>query len=232
MEAINKTKKELIRQAKQEAADLLQQSNSLIENTIRKIKESKAEKETTREARQELEAFKQHLTPTTSKKTKPKKEPATQPLQVGDSVSIKGKSMVGTILELQSKNVLVAIGLLKTTVSLDKIEKVSHNQLKKQGLAKPTASADSESVRHAKLHFKHDIDLRGMRAEEALQAVMYFLDDAIMVGAGTIRILHGTGTGALRQVVRQYLSTAPGVRHFRDEHVQFGGAGITVVELE
>ena len=82
-----------------------------------------------------------------------------------------------------------------------------------------------------KLGFKQDIDVRGMRGDEALQAVTYFIDDAILVGMGRVRILHGTGTGILRTLIRQYLDTVPGVRHFADEHVQFGGAGITVVDL-
>ena len=82
-----------------------------------------------------------------------------------------------------------------------------------------------------KLHFKQEIDVRGMRGDEALQAVTYFIDDAIQVGAARVRILHGTGTGILRQLIRDYLKSVPGVRHFQDEHVQFGGAGIPVVEL-
>ena len=83
-----------------------------------------------------------------------------------------------------------------------------------------------------KLNFKQEIDVRGMRGDEALQAVTYFVDDAIQVGATRIRILHGTGTGILRQLIRDYLHTVPGVRQYHDERVQFGGAGITVVELE
>ena len=83
-----------------------------------------------------------------------------------------------------------------------------------------------------KLHFKQDIDVRGMRGDEALQAVTYFIDDAILVGVPRVRILHGTGTGILRTLIRQYLQTVPGVRNFADEHVQFGGAGITVVDLQ
>ena len=83
-----------------------------------------------------------------------------------------------------------------------------------------------------KLNFKQEIDVRGMRGDEALQAVTYFIDDAILVGVARVRILHGTGTGILRQLIRDYLHSVPGVRHFQDEHVQFGGAGITVVELE
>ena len=87
-------------------------------------------------------------------------------------------------------------------------------------------------VREKHLNFHQDIDVRGMRGEEALQAVMHFIDDAILVSAGRVRILHGTGTGALRQLIRQYLSTVSGVASVHDEHVQFGGAGITVVELD
>ena len=82
-----------------------------------------------------------------------------------------------------------------------------------------------------KLNFKHEIDVRGMRGDEAIQAVTYFIDDAILVGARNVRILHGTGSGILRTLIRQYLATVPGVSSFHDEHVQFGGAGITVVNI-
>ncbi|WP_455783153.1 Smr/MutS family protein, partial [Coprobacter fastidiosus] len=90
----------------------------------------------------------------------------------------------------------------------------------------------ADDMREKKLNFKQDIDIRGLRGDEAIQAVTYFIDDAILVGCSKVRILHGTGTGILRQLVRQYLRTVPGVKHFQDEHVQFGGAGITVVDLE
>lgn len=238
MDNINRTKKEIVSKAKQDAADLLKQSNSLIENTIRKIKEAQADKETTRKVRQELEEYKQQISdspkPKAAKskpvKNKPQIKNTERELAVGDTICLKGQSMNGTILEIQGKNALVAIGALKSNVPLERLEYVSRTQLKKQTSA--TGARTSDEVRQRKLSFKHDIDLRGMRADEALQAVMYFIDDAIMVGAGTVRILHGTGTGALRQVIRQYLSTVSGVASFHDEHVQFGGAGITVVELE
>jgi DNA mismatch repair protein MutS2 len=86
-------------------------------------------------------------------------------------------------------------------------------------------------IDHRKLNFKQDIDVRGMRGDEAINAITYFIDDAILVGVSRVRILHGTGTGILRQLIRQYLGTIPNVTHYRDEHVQFGGAGITVVDL-
>ncbi|MDE6310126.1 MAG: Smr/MutS family protein, partial [Muribaculaceae bacterium] len=92
-------------------------------------------------------------------------------------------------------------------------------------------SATTDMMRDRQLHFKQDIDVRGMRADEAIQAITYFIDDALQFSAKRVRILHGTGTGVLRQVIRQYLDTVPGVQGYRDEHVQFGGAGITVVDL-
>ena len=95
------------------------------------------------------------------------------------------------------------------------------------------ASKDTRNViDNRKLNFKQDIDVRGMRADEALQAITYFIDDAIQFSAQRVRILHGTGTGALKVAIREYLHTVNGVKSFRDEHVQFGGAGITVVDLE
>ncbi|MBR5210800.1 MAG: Smr/MutS family protein, partial [Paludibacteraceae bacterium] len=90
---------------------------------------------------------------------------------------------------------------------------------------------NSDIVHERSRNFKQQIDVRGMRADEAIQAVSYYIEDAIMLDAGTVRILHGTGTGVLRQVIREYLKTVPQVKSFRDEHVDFGGAGITVVEV-
>ena len=233
MNSIHKTRKELINQAKKEAMDLLQQSNAVIENTIRKIKESQADKENTKAARQDLEAFKEKIAPAHPQKVKKQKvQNVLDTLKVGDSVTIKGQSMIGHVLDIQGKKLTVAMGQLKTTLSISEVEKISNNQMRKQGKMIPSSRAGSDEIRRTKLSFKQDIDLRGMRADEAVQAVMYFIDDAVMVGAGTVRILHGTGTGALRQAIRQYLSTVASVKSFRDEHIQLGGVGITVVELD
>ena len=113
-------------------------------------------------------------------------------------------------------------------MELEKLEQVSKNQLKKESRASNTR----DLLHERKLNFRQDIDVRGMRGDEALQAVMYYIDDAIQLNVSRVRILHGTGTGALRQIIRDYLRTVPGVAHFQDEHVQFGGAGITVIDLE
>ena len=152
---------------------------------------------------------------------------------VGDAVRLKGQASAGVVMELQGKQAVVAFGMLKSTVKLEQLEKVSKGQIKKETPKSTFISARTvDDMHEKKIHFKQEIDIRGMRGDEALQAVTYFIDDAIQVGASKVRILHGTGTGALRQLVREYLRTVPGVRHFEDEHVQFGGAGITVVELE
>jgi DNA mismatch repair protein MutS2 len=254
MEAINKQRKEIVQKAKSEAQSLLTETNARIENTIRQIKEAQAEKEKTRELRKDLDEFrgeldtdilpeKKNLQPKKDLqklKLKPKKDKAKNTVtddalhfRVGSTVRLKDQTATGTIIEMQDKQAIIAFGQLKSTVKLSKLEPVSNNQLKKEKHRfEVLAQTANDEVRQRKLNFKSEIDVRGMRGDEALQAVTYFVDDAVMVGVASIRILHGTGTGALRQLIRQYLGTVHGVRSYRDEHVQFGGAGITVVELE
>ncbi|MGL5894156.1 MAG: Smr/MutS family protein, partial [Bacteroidales bacterium] len=156
---------------------------------------------------------------------------AEAPLVVGDTVRIKGQTTVGEILEIQAKQCVVAFGLIKTSVKIDRIERVGKRQAKKEQQKVIISSQTSNDIRDRQLHFQQELDVRGMRADEALQAVAYYIDDALLCAGNSVRILHGTGTGALRQVIRQYLATVPGIKHFRDEHVQFGGAGITVIEF-
>ena len=256
LSAIHSQRKEILSQAKTEASRILSEANARIENTIREIKEAEAEKERTRQARQSLESFKVSVAEEKEpedkiarkiaqlkerKERKDKKKNSAAEKEVfrketiapGDQVRLKGQVSAGTVLEVQEKQAVVAFGMIKSTVKLDQLEKVSKSQLKKE-IAKSTfvSVQTADSMREKKLNFKTEIDVRGMRGDEALQAVMYFIDDAILVGAGQVRILHGTGTGALRQIIRDYLAAVSGVKSFRDEHVQFGGAGITVVELE
>jgi DNA mismatch repair protein MutS2 len=158
--------------------------------------------------------------------------PQVAPITEGCPVRIKGQSSVGEVLEINGKNAVVAFGSIKTTVKLERLER-SNATPQKQEPAKSTfvSNQTQDSMYEKKLNFKQDIDVRGMRGDEALQAVTYFVDDAILFGMSRVRILHGTGTGILRTLIRQYLQTVPGIRHFADEHVQFGGAGITVVDL-
>jgi DNA mismatch repair protein MutS2 len=252
---VEKQRKELISQAKEEAQRILSEANAKIENTIRAIKEAQAEKEKTKEIRQDLMRFKEELENVKipgddkiaqkieklkekqqrkqPKAAKAEKQPKEQPLAIGDNVRIKGQAPIGELIDIQGKNGVIAFGMIKSTIKLGSLEKVSRNQVKRESRINTFISQDTGSrIRDKKLNFKQEIDVRGMRADEALQAVMYFIDDAIQVGAGRVRILHGTGTGALRQVIRDYLKGISGISHFGDEHVQLGGSGITVVDLE
>ena len=135
---------------------------------------------------------------------------------------------------MNDKNAVVIFGLLKTNIKPDKLERSNKAPETSQAMAKSTfvSTQTQDQVYQKKLNFKQDIDVRGMRGDEALQAVTYFIDDAILLGVRRVRILHGTGSGILRTLIRDYLSTVSGVAHYQDEHVQFGGAGITVVDLE
>ena len=160
------------------------------------------------------------------------KAPAVKLIAKGDTVRIKGQTSVGEVLDINGKNATVAFGGLKTTVKSDRLEHAKPANNKPALTASSFVSTSThDSMYEKKLNFKQDIDVRGMRGDEALQAITYFIDDAILVGMDRVRILHGTGTGILRTLIRQYLATVSGVKHFADEHVQFGGAGITVVDL-
>ncbi|MDR2139040.1 MAG: Smr/MutS family protein [Tannerella sp.] len=255
LETLDGRHREVMKTARQQAEQLLAEANARIENTIREIREVQAEKEHTRLVRQTLEHFKaslrtegeggeqpvrriRTLRERPAQNRKSGKQPA--PVQeeqaawaVGDAVRLKGQQAVGTVLALNGKQAVIALGMIKSTVKTEQLEKVSRDALRGEPrqdtfLSRRTA----DEIHEKKLTFKPDIDLRGMRGDEALQAVTSFIDDAVQTDAGRVRILHGTGNGILRRLIREYLRTVSGVRYFQDEHVQFGGAGITVVELE
>ena len=156
-------------------------------------------------------------------------------LEVGDTVRIKGLKTIGKIESVDGKMATVIFGDMRTKMRTDRLEYVEPQEkptdlatsLKAYSVSKTTR----ETIDSHKSNFKQDLDVRGMRGDEALTAVQYFVDDAILVGMARVRILHGKGNGILRQLIRQYLSTVPNVTHYADEHVQFGGAGITVVDF-
>lgn len=261
IQELQKSRKEIIRKAKEDAERLLQESNAKIENTIRVIKEAQAEKEQTRLARKELSDFRESINAIEKagieekiarkmeklkekqnrkkeKKNQPDRPqqiaaPKVEPIIVGSNVRIKGQTSIGEVIEISGKNVTVAFGMIKTSVKLDRLERTNAVPIKKQEPKSTFISTQThDEMYEKKLNFKQDIDVRGMRGDEAIQAVTYFIDDAILIGMGRVRILHGTGTGILRTLIRDYLKTVPGVAHFQDEHVQFGGAGITVVDFK
>lgn len=274
MSELQRSRKEILGKAKEEAEQLLKASNAKIEGTIKAIREAQAEKEKTRNARQELNNFKNEVEEFDQKledekiarkmqqlqerrkrqaDRKEKKaaetarrksagdtlaqgaraaQDAERPLQPGDTVRIKGQTTVGTIEEIDGANAIVTFGMMHTNVKADRLERATPAPRKEQNPAATYVSKQTQdAVYEKKLNFRQDIDVRGMRGDEAIHAVTYFIDDAILLGIPRVRILHGTGSGILRTLIRQYLATVPGVEDFKDEHVQFGGAGITVVDL-
>lgn len=228
---IKKKEKEIIRNAKEEASQIIKNSNAKIENTIRAIKESAADKNITQSERRELENFKKSLDKQLEKQPDIKQ---LKDFHKGDRVRIKGQNIAGTIDAVNGKTAIVFFGQIKSTVDVSKLEHLTASQLKEMEKYSTNAVANAKKgfdMRERQLNFSQDIDVRGMRVDEALQAVIYFLDDAQMFNVSRVRILHGTGTGALKSAIRDYLYQSSIVKSFKDEHVQFGGAGITVVDL-
>ena len=251
LDSIRAEHRQIIHDARNEAEEILRSSNAQIERTIKEIRARQAEKEHTKELRRQLEDFKRRLNadqepdePQRLKDITPKDKPRhrqpkkaakpaapkERPLQAGDNVVIKGSNTVGSLISIDEKYALVAFGNIKTRIEANQVERTMRKE--KTPKAESLGRSTTDEIRTRQLNFKPDIDVRGMRADEALQAITYFIDDAIQFSAQRVRILHGTGTGALKVAIRQYLSSVTGVKSYRDEHVQFGGAGITVVDLE
>lgn len=257
---LERERKEWLAKAKEEARALLSDTNTRIESTIKEIREAQADKERTKEARRRLDEWKSQIIAeenTATEEDKIQREirklkerqqrkqqkqqeqsaPQQQPeltIVVGDAVRIKGQNAVGEVIALTEREATVAFGMVQSKIKRNRLEKVGRNQLKRESNRKATfiSASTTDDMREKQLTFTNEIDVRGMRVDEALQAITYFIDDAIQVSCSRVRILHGTGTGALRSSIRQYLKSVQGVRHFADEHIQLGGAGITVVDLD
>jgi DNA mismatch repair protein MutS2 len=255
---IKTQKKEIITQAKSKAEEMLRDTNRMIENTIRTIREAQAEKEKTKEVREELDSFREHLekeekhtevpvaakpridTPAASivKRISAKKE-VPQPvrkkktsLAPGDYVKIAGTDTVAQVTEIKGKKVQVVSGSLKMNVDISMTEPVTAEEQKKASSAGTKQQKVDWSLTTRRNQFNPEIDVRGMRTEEALQVVQDFIDTALMIQFRNLRILHGKGNGILRQMIRQYLESTGAVKRATDEHVDRGGAGITLVELD
>ena len=278
LESLQKERKSIIREAKEKADQLIQDSNAMIENTIRTIKEAQADKELTRMARQELTDFKdtldthqadseeelkiqrkmERIRQSQERREQRKREKALHPRQpavqannttdgsqsqgksqtqssykIGDTVRLSGQTQVGQVISVNRNDITVAFGHLTTTVKANRLEHVQAEPIKPERSKDATyiSRQTREDIYNRKLAFKPDIDVRGMRGDEAIQTVMHFIDDATLIGMSRVRILHGTGNGILRNLIRQYLHTVPAVTDYHDEHIQFGGHGITVVDL-
>ena len=207
--------------------DFAKKLRQMEERKARKAKRKAEKGEQERKASEKLAAH---------AKTRPEAED--RQLQKGDTVRIKGLDTIGKIDSISGKQVTVIFGDVKTKMKLDQLEYADPAKapkpttMKHADLAVKTSRITRDTMEDHRQNYHQDLDVRGMRGDEALNAVMHFLDDSILVGMSRVRILHGTGTGVLRQLIRQYLGTVPNVSHYRDEHVQFGGAGITVVDLD
>jgi DNA mismatch repair protein MutS2 len=267
LELSERTRKEILDKAQQDADMLLSEANRKIENTIREIREAQAEKERTRKAREELEALRKK-SPLEKAKGEDAREdklqkkisevkiesvrvrerrqrfgqlepakPATgkiidPEIKKGDYVFMKGQDVPGEVIERKENKVTVRFGQISTIVNVSKLEKTTPEIYEElDSRISPGGDFADWNIGERKLFFKPEIDVRGKRAEEALREVTVLLDEAIMIGADEIRILHGKGDGILRQVIREYLRTVDVVAGCRDEHLQLGGSGITVVTL-
>lgn len=245
-ENLRQQRRVIIAEARDEARKILEGSNAAIERTIHDIRQAQAEREQTLEARRRLAEERKSLSnektdsehPLLAKAPKAKKQKKTEKptgakkeLQPGDYVLLDGAGTPGTVQEIRGKEAVVVFGQLLTTVKLSRLTPTIRTP--SSGIKAPTlvSAHTSEESRQRQLNFKQEIDVRGMRVDEALQAVTYFIDDATQFNSSRVRILHGTGNGILRQYIRQYLDTVPSVKSYADEDVRFGGAGITVVQL-
>lgn len=293
---VSAERKAVIAKAKQEAEELLQESNKRIENAIREIREQQAAKEETRKIRAELESFKEDVADDNwknpskkksagllsdedfqkkveqlkarkqrredRKKTKGKDEEKAanalrnatgkskviidRPIVVGDNVRLKGLRSQGIVEQLSGKTATVLVGGLRTKLPISRIELIAQDAPTPNVEEQPKSKMDTikeelqafnvshmtqNTIDEHRKDFHPDLDVRGMRGDEALQAVRYFIDDAVLMGAQRVRILHGKGNGILRSLIRQYLSAEPTVTNYHDEDVRFGGAGITVVDF-
>lgn len=221
-------KKEILKKAKSEASDLLQRTNKEIEKTIRHIKENKAEKTETRRMRDRLEELKKTVAVPAPKNS----VVTTEELQPGDSVRLIGQDVVGEVLELRGKDAELQIGGLKTVVRRNRLEKISNAARKKQ-IRKPGSSITGNIDLNARLsQFSSTLDVRGKRGEIAMNEVEKFIDDSLLFGVSEVRVLHGKGDGILRKLIREYLKNHPNIAGFRDEHVDFGGPGITIIDIK
>lgn len=245
-ESFRRKEKEILDEAKEKSLKMISDANKEIENTIRKIKESQADKEKTKEARKKLEAQQKKINQTnisnpkksaelknfqnTIKEAVPKKKPQIKApdkheIVRGSTVFIKHLNQHGEVIDIGEKSYVIRLGNLMTTLKKDKVElsqKQQNNQRK---------SSSNSHYYDKILNFKDRIDLRGKRADEALNELIEFIDNAIINGVKEVKILHGKGYGILRQIIRDYLSKQQEIQSFHDEDIRFGGDGITVVKF-
>ena len=255
LEDIRRLRESILADARREAEEIVRGAGSRVERTIREIREAQAEKEQTRAARQELQNFlggleqkklgeqkkreeyiDRKLSQLQKRKKKKKeaaqKEQKQEPLKVGEKVRIKDNGLVGEVSKISSRSVTLIIGNVTSTMSPDKVERISSNEFReatRRTFGTPVQKVDS-SITERKLNFSPELDIRGERLSDALNTVMHYIDDAIMLNVGMVRIIHGKGTGVLREEIQKYLRSVPGL-NVSDEDIRNGGTGVTIVKF-
>ena len=256
LEDIRDQKKAILDEARQEAEAIVKGAGKQVEKTIRDIREAQAGKEQTKAARQELQGFLGALEErkTREKQTRdeyidrkieqlkkrkkadapaPAQEHAkSAPLKVGEKVRIKENGLVGEVSKISSKSVTVIVGNITSTMAPARVERISSNEFREAArkVFRPVEQRVDTAITERKLAFKPELDIRGERLADALDIATHFIDDAIMLGVGSVRIIHGKGTGVLREEIQKYLRTIPGLT-VSDEDVRIGGTGVTIVKL-
>jgi len=275
---IKQQRKEILEQARKQAAQIVAEANRKVENTIKTIKESQAEKQQTNEARKELQSFvgalaalqdqkqakedyiEKKIAQIDARKAREKERKAKRqgerareeiqkkeeeqqkieafrnaPLQVGEKVKVKSNGMVGEVVKVSNKAVVVNIGNISSKMTADKLERITSNEykntVKELNRNVSTVKIDRE-ISERKLNFSTELDVRGERLNDAIDEVTRYIDDALMLSVQSVRIIHGKGTGVLREEIQKYLRTMPGIASVTDEHIQMGGTGVTIVTFE
>lgn len=260
LETIREQKQQIIDNAKKEAESIVKGANKQVEKTIRDIKESGADKAKTKEARGELQGFlqalennklkqqkthdeyinhkleqlKKHKKPANTEEKIREEQFRNSPLKLGEKVRVKSNGMVGEVVMVSAKEIKVVIGSIASKMTPDKVERISSNEYK-QAVKKtvtPTYEKVDPAIKARKLNFSPEIDIRGERLAMALDIVTHYIDDAMMLGISTVRIIHGKGSGVLHEELQKYLKTIPGVSSVSDEDIRQGGSGVTIVNLE
>lgn len=259
LEDIRTMRETIIADAMQQAEQIVKGAGKQVEKTIRDIREAQAEKTQTKEAREELQGFLGALEKRKEKESKDKedyidrklatlqkrsqrkdrthqqedKEAKAAPLKVGEKVRVKDNGMVGEVAKVSSKSVTIIVGNISSTMSPQKVERISSNEFReasRKELSLRPARREDSSITERKLNFSPELDIRGERLSDALNIVMHYIDDALMLNVGSVRIIHGKGSGVLREEVQKYLRTIPGIS-VSDEDIRNGGTGVTIVRL-
>ncbi len=255
LEQIRNERRTIIEEAMGEAENIVKGAGKQLEKTIRDIKEAGAEKEKTKEARAELQGFlgalrekkekqnrkreaylehKMELLGKRKKNASKEEAPKQEPFKVGEKVRIKDSGLVGEVSRVSSKSVTLIVGNISSTLAPNRLERISASEFREVARKSftPSYQRNDAAIESRRLNFKPELDVRGERLQNALDMTVHFIDDALMLGMGSVRIIHGKGTGVLRDELQKYLRTVPGVASVADEDIRRGGSGVTVITLE